>query len=158
MVNATMWRIPAPSYHDRPLSKSGRVDDVAVSRELQRMGWIPQLILSRLASLSSLSYFENLVLILEGKEELNLLIHVAPAMPCEPEKHLKLCRNRCMGHNRGWEEAASMFTGTSVELKTCNAALLEAPGQSWEEGMISGLMEEVGSTLCRTGLGNYLLN
>jgi hypothetical protein len=38
-----------------------------------------------------------------------------------------------MGHNRGWEEAASMFTGTSVELKTCNAALLEATGKSWEE-------------------------
>lgn len=41
--------------------------------------------------------------------------------------------NRCMGHNRGWEEAASMFSGTSIELKTCNAALLEATGKSWEE-------------------------
>lgn len=38
-----------------------------------------------------------------------------------------------MGHNRGWEEAASMFTGVSVELKTCNAALLEAEGKSWDE-------------------------
>lgn len=38
-----------------------------------------------------------------------------------------------MGHNRGWEEAASMFCGVSVELKTCNAALLEADGKSWEE-------------------------
>ena len=38
-----------------------------------------------------------------------------------------------MGHNRGWEEAASMFTGASIELKTCNAALLEATGKSWEE-------------------------
>lgn len=26
-----------------------------------------------------------------------------------------------------------MFTGASIELKTCNAALLEAPGKSWEE-------------------------
>ena len=40
---------------------------------------------------------------------------------------------RCMGHNRGWEEAASMFSGISIELKTCNAALLEATGKSWEE-------------------------
>ncbi|XP_028066768.1 uncharacterized protein At3g52155, chloroplastic-like isoform X7 [Camellia sinensis] len=39
----------------------------------------------------------------------------------------------CMGHNRGWEEAASMFSGTSIELKTCNAALLEATGKSWED-------------------------
>lgn len=40
---------------------------------------------------------------------------------------------RCMGHNRGWEEAASMFTGAFIELKTCNAALLETTGKSWEE-------------------------
>lgn len=40
---------------------------------------------------------------------------------------------RCMGHNRGWEEAASMLCGASVELKTCNAALLETAGKSWNE-------------------------
>ncbi|KNA07547.1 hypothetical protein SOVF_170790 [Spinacia oleracea] len=38
-----------------------------------------------------------------------------------------------MGHNKGWEEAASMFTGSVIELKTCNAALLEGTGKSWEE-------------------------
>lgn len=38
-----------------------------------------------------------------------------------------------MGHNRGWEEAASMFSGEQIELKTCNAALLEATGKSWDE-------------------------
>ncbi|KAL9255595.1 hypothetical protein AKJ16_DCAP13300 [Drosera capensis] len=43
-----------------------------------------------------------------------------------------------MGHNRGWEETASMFSGTSEELKTCNAALLGAPGRSWEEDSVGG--------------------
>jgi hypothetical protein len=38
-----------------------------------------------------------------------------------------------MGHNKGWEEAASMFSGDSVMLNTCNAALLEAAGKSWVE-------------------------
>ena len=38
-----------------------------------------------------------------------------------------------MGHNRGWEEAASVFAGASVELKTCNAALLETTGKTWSE-------------------------
>ena len=38
-----------------------------------------------------------------------------------------------MGHNRGWEEAASQLCGVAVELKTANAALLEAPGGSWKE-------------------------
>lgn len=40
---------------------------------------------------------------------------------------------RCMGHNRGWEEAASQLCGVAVELKTANAALLEAHGGSWKE-------------------------
>lgn len=35
--------------HDRPLSKSGKEDAVRVSRKLQELGWIPELILSRLA-------------------------------------------------------------------------------------------------------------
>jgi hypothetical protein len=34
----------------------------------------------------------------------------------------------CMGHNRGWKEIASVFSGFLVELKTFNTALLEASG------------------------------
>ncbi|KAJ6995596.1 hypothetical protein NC653_018139 [Populus alba x Populus x berolinensis] len=43
----------------------------------------------------------------------------------------------CMGHNKGWEEAASMFSGASIEINTCNAALLEAAGKSWAEAFAS---------------------
>ena len=31
----------------------------------------------------------------------------------------------CVGHNKGWEEAASDFTGGKISLKVANAALLE---------------------------------
>jgi phosphohistidine phosphatase SixA len=37
--------------HDRPLSKSGKEDAVRVSLKLQQLGWIPELILSRLGML-----------------------------------------------------------------------------------------------------------
>jgi hypothetical protein len=37
--------------HDRPLSKSGKEDAVRVSLKLQQLGWIPELILSRLGIL-----------------------------------------------------------------------------------------------------------
>lgn len=40
----------------------------------------------------------------------------------------------CLGHNRGWEEAASSFAGRDIELGHCHAALLELSGvASWEE-------------------------
>ncbi|KAG4968346.1 hypothetical protein JHK87_033997 [Glycine soja] len=38
-----------------------------------------------------------------------------------------------MGLNRGWEEAASMFSRAAVELKTSNPALLETAGKSWDK-------------------------
>lgn len=42
-------RLPLPfTDHDRPLSKAGQADAVIVSYKLQQLGWIPQLILSRL--------------------------------------------------------------------------------------------------------------
>lgn len=70
-----------------------------------------------------------------------------PAMDGQTAQHLQqtVCQYSrddiltvmCMGHNRGWEEAASVFSGVPVELKTSNAALLEASGQSWEEAFYS---------------------
>lgn len=38
-----------------------------------------------------------------------------------------------IGHNRGWEEAASDFAGDVIRLKPGEAALLEAHGESWEQ-------------------------
>ncbi|KAG8494343.1 hypothetical protein CXB51_012087 [Gossypium anomalum] len=169
------WQHPSLRDHDRPLSKTGRVDAVAVSRKLERMGWIPQLILcsDALRTRETLNIMQE-----EARGFLEAEVHFISsyysiaAMDGQTAEHLQrticqysrdelftimsvsllpsalispwlslFCFNvftlnqlyRCMGHNRGWEEAASMFTGASVELKTCNAALLEAPGKSWEE-------------------------
>jgi phosphohistidine phosphatase SixA len=42
----------------------------------------------------------------------------------------------CVGHNRGWEEAASELSGQDVELKTANACVLEArPGDGWGDAL-----------------------
>nr|GEW35554.1 hypothetical protein [Tanacetum cinerariifolium] len=50
-----------------------------------------------------------------------------------PRGELWQAVNRYMGHDRGWEEAASAISCTFIELKTCNVALLEADDESWEE-------------------------
>lgn len=41
----------------------------------------------------------------------------------------------CLGHNKGWEEAASSFSGRSVRLQPANAALLQGRGVSWQEAL-----------------------
>ncbi|KAF2311921.1 hypothetical protein GH714_027397 [Hevea brasiliensis] len=140
------WDNPSLRDHDRPLSKAGKDDAVQVSQKLQQLGWIPQLILSSDATRTR----ETLKIMQEQVTDLlDAEVHFIPsfysiaAMDGQTADHLQqaICRYSsdkihtvmCMGHNRGWEEAASMFTGASVELKPCNAALLEATGKSWEE-------------------------
>ncbi|GKA35709.1 ribonuclease H-like domain-containing protein [Tanacetum coccineum] len=43
---------------------------------------------------------------------------------------------KCMGHDRGWEEAASVISRAFIGLNTCNVALLEAVDESWEEVLL----------------------
>ncbi|XP_010910101.1 uncharacterized protein At3g52155, chloroplastic isoform X2 [Elaeis guineensis] len=139
--------------HDRPLSKAGRADAISVSYKLQQMGWIPELILSSNATRTK----ETLQIMQEhaqGFSEAEVYFipsfYSVAAMDGQTAEHLQkaVCEYSrdeiltvmCMGHNRGWEEAASMFSGATVELKTCNAALLEATGKSWDEAFtLAGL-------------------
>ncbi|XP_074570998.1 uncharacterized protein At3g52155, chloroplastic [Curcuma longa] len=132
--------------HDRPLSKAGRNDAVSISNKLQQMGWIPELILSSDAARTK----ETLQIMQEHAQEFSEAeVYFMPsfysiaAMDGQTAEHLQkaICEYSrdeiltvmCMGHNKGWEEAASIFSGAVVELETCNAALLESKGKSWEE-------------------------
>ncbi|EPS67529.1 hypothetical protein M569_07243, partial [Genlisea aurea] len=140
------WEQRSLKDHDRPLSKSGKADAVKLSQKLERLGWIPELILSSDAERSK----ETLRIMQEQvrafvKAEVHFIssFYSIAAMDGQTAEHLQrmICKYStnqiltvmCMGHNKGWEEAASMFSGASIELKTCNAALLEATGRSWEE-------------------------
>ncbi|KAL8143603.1 hypothetical protein V2J09_016635 [Rumex salicifolius] len=140
------WEDPSLRDHDRPLSKAGRDDAVSVSLNLQKIGWVPELILSSNAFRTRetlLIMQQHVKNFLEAEVHFISSFYSVAAMDGQTAEHLQkhICqfsRNdiltvMCMGHNKGWQEAATMFTGTSIELKTCHAALLEAPGRSWEE-------------------------
>ncbi|KAK4422969.1 putative protein, chloroplastic [Sesamum alatum] len=140
------WEDRSLRDHDRPLSKSGRADAVKLSQKLEQLGWIPELILSSDAQRTreTLKIMQEQVRgFLEAEVHFISSFYSIAAMDGQTAEHLQqaICKYSrdeiltimCMGHNRGWEEAASMFSGASIELKTCNAALLEATGKSWEE-------------------------
>lgn len=44
-----------------------------------------------------------------------------------------------IGHNPGWEEAATWLCGDNVQLKTANAALLESQADTWAEAFAAGV-------------------
>ncbi|XP_073156469.1 uncharacterized protein At3g52155, chloroplastic isoform X2 [Henckelia pumila] len=140
------WENRSLRDHDRPLSKSGRADAVKLSQKLKEMGWIPELILSSDAQRTreTLKIMQEQVQgFLEAKVHFISSFYSVAAMDGQTAEHLQqaICSYSgdeiltimCMGHNKGWEEAASMLSGSSINLKTCNAALLEATGKSWEE-------------------------
>ncbi|GJU57453.1 hypothetical protein Tco_1235219 [Tanacetum coccineum] len=63
---------------------------------------------------------------------------------CKEEKNEEkeaptLNGTQCMGHDRGWEEAASAISRAFIGLNTCNVALLEAADESWEEAVVKML-------------------
>ncbi|OIT29109.1 PREDICTED: uncharacterized protein LOC109211791 [Nicotiana attenuata] len=140
------WENRSIRDHDRPLSRAGQLDAIKVSQKLLQLGWIPELILSSdaLRTRETLKIMQEQVqAFLEAEIHFISSFYSVAAMDGQTAEHLKqaICKYSrdgiltvmCMGHNRGWEEAASMLSGVSVELKTCNAALLEATGKSWEE-------------------------
>ncbi|XP_047333251.1 uncharacterized protein At3g52155, chloroplastic isoform X2 [Impatiens glandulifera] len=136
--------------HDRPLSKVGQADATKISYNLEKLGWLPELILcsDAIRTKETLKIMQEKVkAFLEAKVHFISSFYSVAAMDGQTAGHLEqaICKYSgneiltimCMGHNRGWEEAATMLSGTPVELKTCNAALLEATGTSWEEAFSS---------------------
>ncbi|MCO5573565.1 hypothetical protein L7F22_027336 [Adiantum nelumboides] len=137
--------------HDRPLNDQGRTASASLGSILQSVGWLPDLILCS----DSVRTRETLDVIKEHVPEFrDVEVHFlgsfysVAAMDGHTAEHLQdtickyarndICTVMCMGHNRGWEEAASIFSGLAVELKTANAALLETFGSSWQEAFESG--------------------
>lgn len=140
------WENRSIRDHDRPLSRTGQLDAIKLSQNLLKLGWIPQLILSSdaLRTRETLKIMQEQVqAFLEAEVHFISSFYSVAAMDGQTAEHLQqaICKYSrdeiltvmCMGHNKGWEEAASVFSGVTVELKTCNAALLEATGKSWEE-------------------------
>lgn len=145
------WADPSVKDHDRPLNEHGRSASASLASKLRLVGWLPDLILCS----DSARTRETLDIMQEHIPELvDVEVHFlgsfysVSAMDGQTAQHLQetickyarddICTVMCMGHNRGWEEAASIFSGLSVELKTANAALLETPGSSWQEAFDSG--------------------
>ncbi|XP_010539948.1 PREDICTED: uncharacterized protein LOC104813862 [Tarenaya hassleriana] len=140
------WDDSSLRDHERPLSKAGRADAAKVSQIICRLGWVPQLILSSDAARTreTLRIMQDQVgLLMEVEVHFIPSFYSIAAMDGQTAEHIQrtVCRFStdeittvmCMGHNKGWEEAASFLAGAPVKLETCNAALLQASGKSWEE-------------------------
>ena len=144
--------------HDRPLTAWGRELASGLGRNLNEAGWAaPDLVLCS-ASQRSRETLKELVRVAGGiaSAETHFLgsLYTFAAMDGVTADHLretivakeeerrgKVRTVMCIGHNKGWEEAASEFAGSKVKLEVANAALLEcesAEVATWEEAFAEG--------------------
>jgi len=144
------------SDHNRPLSEEGRDASRRIARRLTALGdeFRPDIILCS----DSQRTRETLALMAEEVKELSEAetlflgsLYTVAAMDGETRKHLKsqvaaaaaaaaetgrqAMTVMCMGHNKGWEEAASEFSGVVVSLEPANAAILAGSGATWEDAL-----------------------
>eukprot|EP00897_Mesotaenium_endlicherianum_P005344 jgi/Mesen1/4838/ME000244S04017 len=147
------WADPSLKDHYRPLSKRGREGAVSIANKLKELGWIPSLILCS-DSVRTRQTLELMGEAVKAFKEAEVVLlgsyYSIAAMDGQTAKHLhdtvlehsndSQTTVMCMGHNRGWEEAASELSGRIIELKTANAALLECkkPEADWGSAFAAG--------------------
>lgn len=148
------WADASLKDHDRPLSKRGVQAAGNIAKKMKAIGWIPNLILcsDSLRTRQTLEWMGEAVEDFRDVEVRFLGSYYSiAAMDGQTAEHLRDTVLKftdsvstktvmCMGHNRGWEEAASVLSGKNVELKTANAALLESrrPHSDWSQAWKDG--------------------
>lgn len=137
--------------HERSISVQGKRQATQVAQKLSALGWLPDLIVASNArrtrqTLDSMAAAEDKF----GAVDAHFFgsLYTIAALDGQTRSHLqevlaglniadKTCI-MCVGHNRGWEEAASSFAGQAVKLRTASAALLQCQADSWAEALKEG--------------------
>jgi phosphohistidine phosphatase SixA len=133
------WKTNAQSDHDRPLNKRGRRDAPRIGAKLAELLWVPERVLSSTAERTRQTWglmedaFEptpqvsfDRALYLAGPTAVRDAVEALPDA---------VATVMLLGHNYGWEEVVEWLCGDEVGLTTCNAALLSAEGETWEEAL-----------------------
>ncbi|UUO09061.1 histidine phosphatase family protein [Blastopirellula sp. J2-11] len=130
------------SDHERPLNGRGRAAAPLVAAELQKCGWAPEMVVASNAR-RTVETWERMrenfspqppivldaSLYLSGYSE---LVSAAAQLP-------DFCLSALfLGHNPGWEMAASQLAGQSLEMATGMAVLLTVESVTWQSAFSRG--------------------
>lgn len=137
--------------HDREITVQGAQETLEVGEQLRAAGWLPEVVICSNAQRTrqTLDVLQKVMPEL-GEADQHFLgsLYTTAALDGQTRGHLSelvaaeaasshsCCL--CLGHNKGWEEAASSFAGETVRLGNAHAALLEAQGASWAEALAEG--------------------
>ncbi len=131
------WNSAAKTDHDRPLNKRGYRDSPKVAKHLEKLGLLPELVISS-TSMRTRETWEHMQQALEP---------IIPVQFCKSLYHGSLSDIRTqviamgnpydrilvLGHNPGWEYAASKLSGSYLEMTTANVVILTTNQDSWDQ-------------------------
>ena len=166
------------SDYNAPLSRAGEQEALALGGVLADMGneWTPQLVLcsnSTRAKQTLQLLTKNMPCLSNAQTEFIGTFYSVSQTDGQTAAHVAtsvaqraLTRTRtvlCIGHNKGWEEAASSFSSAKVKLGSATAALLEASAKDWnaivgdDEAALAAGTCEFGDPDCWAGHGAFQL-
>ncbi|PHS04170.1 MAG: histidine phosphatase [Blastopirellula sp.] len=127
------------SDHQRTLNKRGRKNAPLIANELIQLDWEPDLVLSSDASrtretweLMSEQFTQSPKTIFLNSLYLAGIRDIRDAIAQADDQYSTIM---LIGHNPGWEQAASFLTGQDIWFTTANAALLSITHESWEKAL-----------------------
>ncbi|DBA90882.1 TPA: hypothetical protein ACH3X2_004252 [Trebouxia sp. C0005] len=138
---------PQTRDHERCITDMGRKAAQQTAQMLHEKGWLPEVVMSSNSERTrqTLEAMREAVDAFRHAEtHFRGSLYTIAALDGMTRKHLQnvivdACRQSmhdcvlCLGHNKGWEEAATSFAGHPVRLETANAALLEGSGETWAD-------------------------
>ena len=133
---------PGIDDHGRELTERGRADALRIAAKIGERSWVPEraLISDSTRTVETWGLMDEVFEEHIETEELEKLYLGDVDDICEAIYELDddIATAALVGHNPGWQKAVEWFSGSSVRMKTCNAALLRAEGDSWAEAAQRG--------------------
>ncbi|NUP06693.1 MAG: histidine phosphatase family protein [Polyangiaceae bacterium] len=135
------WHTGAQTDHERPLNERGKREAPVVGKQLAEKGYVPELVLCSDSARTSETYDRIKPYFPDARiEYLRDLYHasigevraVLDKVPAGTQSLMLL------GHNPGWEDMVTELAGEPVEMKTANAAVLEADAATFAEAIAPG--------------------
>jgi len=133
------WKDSALHDRQRPLNKRGKRDAPRMAKAIAGRGWAPHVVLCSDAT-RAMATWDGMADVFGWQSERCVVPHLYHAsvdvFAVEVAMVPRFVRTlMVIGHNPGWDEVAAWCTGTPVQMTTCNALLMHAPGKTWSEAI-----------------------
>lgn len=128
---------PTTGDHARPLTDKGRREAQEIARRLAELGWSPRAVISSDATRTRQTW-EAMAPAFTGVADViwDESLYLAGVDAIERSLrslHDDLHTVLMLGHNPGWQQGISYFSGRQEPMSPANAALLQGAADRWED-------------------------